>query len=118
MVGPLEPALQHPLARGSAPVAAASSWTRAAGTSPSSRHDDPWTAVVRGTARSHPSTGRTAPRVSAGSSRRKRCIGSCTRVPARASASISTSGVRLRKSPAVLDMLLSKVAWAWLWRGQ
>lgn len=27
-------------------------------------------------------------------------------------------GVRLRKSPAVLDMLLSKTAWEWLCRGQ
>ena len=31
---------------------------------------------------------------------------------------MTTSGVRLRKSPAVLDMLLSKVTWAWLCRGQ
>ena len=30
---------------------------------------------------------------------------------------IRTSGVRLRKSPLVLDMLLSKTPWEWLCRG-
>jgi hypothetical protein len=63
-------------------------------------------------------TGERAPTVSAGTSRRKRWTGSETRVPAWARASISTSGVSWRKSLAVLDMLLSKVAWAWLWRAQ
>ena len=32
--------------------------------------------------------------------------------------SIKTSRVKLRKSPAVLDMVLSKVPWVLLWRGQ
>ena len=61
--------------------------------------------------------GQQRPRASAGISSRNRWIGSCTRVPASARACRSTSGVRLRKSPAVLDMVLSKVAWAWLCRG-
>ena len=46
---------------------------------------------------------------SVGTSRWNRWTGSCTAVPARLSAAINTSGVRFRKSPAVLDMLLSKV---------
>ena len=37
-------------------------------------------------------------------------------VPARASAVISTGGTSSRKSPAVLDMLLSKPPWLLLWR--
>ena len=49
---------------------------------------------------------------------KKRCIGSKTCVPAARSALISTSGVRKRKSPAVLDIDLSKVPWEWLCRGK
>ena len=55
--------------------------------------------------------------VSAGTSSRNRAIGSCTLVPARRSAAISTSGVSPRKSQPVLDMLLSKPWCAWLCRG-
>ena len=65
---------------------------------------------VCGTAPSPASTGRIGPSRSAGSSRRKRWIGSNTAVPAAASARRSTIGVSSRKSPAVLDIDLSKVA--------
>ena len=78
------------------------SWTRAAGTSPSSTYDAPRDSWVFGTARSRTSSGASAPNASAGASRRKRWIGSQTTVPACSSARIRTSGVSLRKSPAVL----------------
>jgi len=54
----------------------------------------------------HPAVIVRARKVSAGISRLKRCIGSQTTVPACFSALINTSGVRWRKSPAVLDTLL------------
>lgn len=52
--------------------------------------------------------------MSGGSSSRHRFTGSRTRVPALASTSITTSGVKLRKSPAVLDLLSSNTACEWL----
>ncbi|WP_241563839.1 hypothetical protein [Nonomuraea polychroma] len=76
------------------------------------------TPAYGGTAPSLARAGSAGPRVSAGSSSVKRCIGSYTLVPARFRAAIRTSGVRLRKSPAVLDMLLSKTPPMWLCRAQ
>jgi len=58
----------------------------------------------------------TDPSVSAGISRWKRSFGSYTVVPACFSALSKASDVRLRNSPAVLDMLLSKTLWALLCR--
>ena len=54
---------------------------------------------------SFPSNANAAVSVSLGTSMVTFWIGSQTCVPASFSASINTSGVRLRKSPAVLDML-------------
>ena len=53
-----------------------------------------------------PSAEKTTASVSAGTSRRKRWIGSQTTVPASRSALIRTSGVSLRKSSPVLDIAL------------
>jgi hypothetical protein len=66
--------------------------------------DAPLTSWVRGIPRCRASTGRTAASASVGISRRKRCTGSSTRVPASARARASTTRVRARKSPAVLDI--------------
>jgi oligopeptide transport system ATP-binding protein len=92
--------------------------TEAAGTVPSRVHSPPRGRGASGTARSSVSTASTCPRDSEGRSMRNRWTGSYTAVPARRSASISTSGVRPRKSPAVLDMRLSNPPCALLCRAQ
>ena len=79
--------------------------------SPSSLTDPSRGTWVCGIACIRFSAGISVPSVSAGTSSRKWCTGSQTTVRACHSAAISTSGVSLRKSSPVLDMLLLKRAW-------
>ena len=92
--------------------------TRAAGIVPVSVADHPSSTCPSTIAPSRPRTPNSAPDVSAGASSENGCTGSHTAVPARFKARRSTVAVSARKSPAVLDMLLSKVACAWLCRAE
>jgi hypothetical protein len=73
---------------------------------------------VVGTASNRVIAESTEPTTSIGTSSSKRCIGSQTTVPALARASITTSGVRARKSAPVLDIAFEKRWCAWLCRGE
>ena len=80
--------------------------------------DAPRGSVLSGTPPACASSDSVGPRTPAGTSSSNRCTGSHTTVPACATARAISRRVRSRKSPAVLDIDLSKVPWAWLWRAQ